>query len=168
MLFIEPKPFHEVILQEIKRGGSVARILGLMKMIEATEVTAKHDEIIAAIDNFFDFLGAGKYSGTIKEVKKSLRAQQEKAQIRVFTWRENPASNKETACFIDRGIHAPYIIGSYSAENYYIKEVGEPTKCDGLCYHALGGLENWSNGKSKYGINVKSIIEKAFTFAAQQ
>jgi hypothetical protein len=73
------QPFHKTIVQMIDRGYSVERTLFIMSMLHETAIPEGHDEIIAALDHYFDFPGAVKYARDIREVKESLLAQKEAA-----------------------------------------------------------------------------------------
>ncbi|HSV94616.1 MAG TPA: hypothetical protein VLH94_01365 [Spirochaetia bacterium] len=70
-------PFHQTIVEAIERcpSPSTGEIFRLFRLIRATEITEGHDEIVTAIDNFFDFPGAGKYAQEIRWVKECLETQ---------------------------------------------------------------------------------------------
>lgn len=73
----ERKPFHETIVGAIKRcpAPSNGEIFRLFRLIKETEIPKGHDKIIAAIDEYFYFPGAGKYTRAISEVKNSILEQ---------------------------------------------------------------------------------------------
>ena len=71
----ETRPFHETIVEAIQRCASGSEIMSLAQLIEATTIPKGHDEIIAAIDKFFDFSGANRWTRQILEVKKSILKQ---------------------------------------------------------------------------------------------
>jgi hypothetical protein len=77
------KPFHETIIQSIRRcnpSPSSPEIHHLLQLIKETKIPNGHDEIIAAIDNYFDFAGAAKWARDILEVKKSILEQKRVAK----------------------------------------------------------------------------------------
>jgi len=73
------RPFHETIVEAIGRcpSPSNGEILHLFQLIKDTKIPKGHDEIIAAIDKFFDFPGAGKWAREIREVKESVLGQKQ-------------------------------------------------------------------------------------------
>lgn len=75
------RPFHQTIIDAIRRcpGPSTGEILRLFQLIKDTQILMGHDEICAAIDEYFYFPGANKWAREIRLVKESLRAQQEQA-----------------------------------------------------------------------------------------
>lgn len=73
------RPFHETIVEAIRTCGpaSTGRIFLLTRLIRDTKIPKGHDEILAAIDEFFDFPGSNKYARDLREVRESLLAQKE-------------------------------------------------------------------------------------------
>lgn len=71
------QPCHVSILQAINLTRTTNEILLLMQLIATTKFPEGIDEIIAAIDSYFNFLGATKYAADIRRVKESLLAQKE-------------------------------------------------------------------------------------------
>jgi len=71
------RPFHETIVEAIGRcpSPSTGEILRLFQLIKDTVIPKDHDKIIAAIDKYFDFSGAGKWAREIREVKESILSQ---------------------------------------------------------------------------------------------
>lgn len=72
---ITTRPFHESIVMAIKRldpRPSTGGIFDLFELIKVTKIPKGHDEIITAIDDYFCFPGATKYSREIREVEESL------------------------------------------------------------------------------------------------
>lgn len=76
---VTTRPFHETIVDAIQRcpGPSSREFLLLFQLIKDTKIPKGHDEIIAAIDKFFDFPGAGKWTRDIREVKESILEQKQ-------------------------------------------------------------------------------------------
>ena len=70
------------------------------------------------------------------------------------------------ACFISKDVHVPFVMLAHS-ENEYLKNVGEPIKCDGSCLHPHGSLEDWSKERHDSSYAVDPIIKKANSFAKQ-
>ncbi len=69
------RPFHETIIGAIKRcpsSPSTGEIFRLFKHIETTKIPKGHEEIIAAIDQYFDFPGGKKWARDVKQVKESI------------------------------------------------------------------------------------------------
>ena len=79
--FVSVRPFHESIVDAIRRcpSPSSGEILRLLQFIKETTIPKGHDEIIAAIDHYFDFVGAGKWAREIREVKEHLLDQKKAA-----------------------------------------------------------------------------------------
>lgn len=79
----EKHPFHETIVEAIGRCGSpsTGEILRLFQLIKKTKIPKGHDEIIAAIDKFFDFPGSGKWAHEIMEVKESVLSQKPTGKV---------------------------------------------------------------------------------------
>ena len=79
----EKRPFHETIVMAIQRSR-INEIFCLFDLIKETKVPQGHDEIIAAIDQYFNsdlnFLYKGKYALDIREVKESLLAQKRETE----------------------------------------------------------------------------------------
>jgi len=73
------RPFHETVVEAIQRCSSPSsgEILRLFQLIKETKIPKGHDEIIAAIDKFFDFPGAGKWAREIREVKEAVLGQKQ-------------------------------------------------------------------------------------------
>lgn len=73
------RPFHETIVDAVHRCSSPSNgeILRLFQLIKDTKIPKGHDEIIAAIDEYFDFPGAEKWAREIREVVESLRDQKQ-------------------------------------------------------------------------------------------
>ncbi len=72
------KPFHETIITAIRNchpSPSDGAIFNLLNLVRETMIPKGHDEIIAAIDKYFDFPGSDKYARDIRLVKESLLAQ---------------------------------------------------------------------------------------------
>jgi len=78
------RPFHETIVDAIRRcsSPSTGEIIRLFALIEQTEIPEGHDEIIAAIDEFFGFSGGEKWAYDIRRVKESILAQKEKSKTK--------------------------------------------------------------------------------------
>lgn len=76
------RPFHETIVEAIRVCGpaSSGRIFILTRLIRDTAIPKGHDQILAAIDEYFDFPGSNKYARDIREVKESLLAQKQAAK----------------------------------------------------------------------------------------
>lgn len=76
---VTTRPFHETIVEAIQRcsGPSSGEILRLFQLIKDTKIPKGHDEVIVAIDEFFDFPGAGKWAREIREVKESILGQKQ-------------------------------------------------------------------------------------------
>lgn len=76
---IRTRPFHETIVEAIRRCPcpSSAEILRLFQLIKETRIPKGHDEIIAAIDKYFDFPGAGKWAREIRVVKEAIIEQKQ-------------------------------------------------------------------------------------------
>lgn len=74
---IQERPFHETIVNAIQRCSSPSsgEILRLFRLITETRIRKNHDQIILAIDKFFDFPGAGKWAREIREVKEAILGQ---------------------------------------------------------------------------------------------
>lgn len=79
------RPFHKTIVDAIQwcPGPSNGEIFGLFALIRDTTIPEGHDEIIAAIDNYFDFPGSAKYSREIRRVKESILRQKEPSLSKV-------------------------------------------------------------------------------------
>ena len=73
------RPFHDTIVYAIQRcpHPSSGEILRLFQIIKDTKIPNGHDEIIAAINKFFDFPGSWKWAREIREVKESLFGQKQ-------------------------------------------------------------------------------------------
>lgn len=77
------RPFHETIIQAISwcpMGPSSGEIIRLMSLIRITVIPAGHDEIIKAIEKYFDFPGSEKWAQEIRIVKESLLEQKKIAE----------------------------------------------------------------------------------------
>lgn len=77
------RPFHETIVVMIGKcnpSPSQGEILLLMQLITITKIPHGHNEIIAAIDKYFDFPGASKFAKVIRLTKESLEAQKTAAK----------------------------------------------------------------------------------------
>ena len=76
---IATRPFHETIVGAIQRWSSPSNgeILRLFQLIEETKIPKGHDEIITAVDKFFDFPGAGKWAREIRKGRESVLAQKQ-------------------------------------------------------------------------------------------
>lgn len=75
------RPFHETIVDAIRHcsSPSTGEIIRLFRLIEETKIPKGHDEIIAAIDSYFNFPGANKWSREIREMKESILEQKKAA-----------------------------------------------------------------------------------------
>ena len=73
----EFRPFHETIIAAINRcpGPANREIFRLFVLIKETRIPKGHDEIIAAIDEFFAFAGSSKWARDIRLVKESILEQ---------------------------------------------------------------------------------------------
>lgn len=68
------RPFHETILEAINRcdSPSTGEILRLMKLLRETKIPKGHDEIIDALNKYWDFPGASKWGRHIRETKQAV------------------------------------------------------------------------------------------------
>jgi len=73
----ELRPFHETILETIRRCQSTVEMMCLFKLVNETRISKGHEDIIAAIDQFFSFPGSEKWAPHIREVRKNLLAQKQ-------------------------------------------------------------------------------------------
>lgn len=71
----QKKQFEETILRAIRRCESDQEMLGLMQMINETEIRFNHSNIIDGIRSYFSFGGARKFSNFINLVVKGLEMQ---------------------------------------------------------------------------------------------
>ena len=78
------RPVSEILMEAIRFWCSLycssdnpndEDILLLFNKIKDTKITEGHDQVIAALDYYFDFHGAEKFSSNIQEVKEYLLAQ---------------------------------------------------------------------------------------------
>jgi len=71
-------PFHETVVNAIRNcnpSPSTGHILQLFNLIKETNIPKGYDEIVAAIDDYFNFPGATKWAREIREVKENLLEQ---------------------------------------------------------------------------------------------
>ena len=76
------RPFHETIVEAIRRCDLMKwrrEMFFLFQLIKETKIPKGHDEIIAAIDQSFDFPEAEKWPIEKRLVKESLLAQKQAA-----------------------------------------------------------------------------------------
>ena len=69
-------PFEKTIIRAISRcsNPTTGEIMRLFALIKETEIKFGHDEIIQAIDNYFNFPGNSKWARDIREVKENILA----------------------------------------------------------------------------------------------
>ena len=67
------------------------------------------------------------------------------------------------ACFPNWGVHVPFTFIAHS-ENEYLKNVGEPTPCDGSCSIYSKNLKDFSRQTDNTGYERAAIVEKAEAF----
>ncbi len=75
---ITTRPVHETIVEAIRRcnpSPSSGEILHLFQLIKDTTIPKGHDEIIAAINEYFRFPGGEKWAREIREVRESILEQ---------------------------------------------------------------------------------------------
>lgn len=66
------------------------------------------------------------------------------------------------ACFLSLGAHVLFATEHHS-ENIYLKEVSDPTPCDGSCQKRSGHIECWTDETAEYPL----ILKKAKEFSKQ-
>lgn len=79
------QPFHKTIITVIKQcdpSPSRSPILTLLTLINKTDIPADHDEILAAINDYFNFPGSNKWAKEFREVKTHLLEQKKLAEKR--------------------------------------------------------------------------------------
>ena len=129
------RPFHETIVEAIRVCGpaSSGRIFILTRLIRDTAIPKGHDQILAAIDEYFDFPGSTKYARDIREVKESLLAQKAAVHAKPDTGKLDTLNSQVTAA-IFKASHLPG--GSEEAKRAWIEvsaiesEIAKLTKRD--------------------------------------
>ncbi|MBT4277435.1 hypothetical protein HOD96_01675 [Candidatus Falkowbacteria bacterium] len=93
-------------------------------------------------------------------------------KIPVFIFKQDSSqvgrgSYKMIACFVNLGIHVPYVATFHGGEGY-LTEVNTPFACDGICEQTWGTMEDWSKERSDREYPVKPIVETALVFYSQK
>lgn len=73
---VKTRPFHETIIEAIGRCPSPRsnQIFNLLELIKETTIPKGHDEIIAAIEEYFNIPNRQAFARDIREVKENLLA----------------------------------------------------------------------------------------------
>lgn len=96
------RPFHEAIVEAIRRCPDPlnTEIWALLQLIKETKIPAGHDEIIAAIDWYFNPSATNPWKSIIHEVKESILAQKHAAEEKAEAAAKAGGEKKEDAAGI--------------------------------------------------------------------